>query len=465
MLSKVKKLKVFMKIELITAESEDSRNLRKLRLIQFPQLTMPLIAALTPGDTDIHHTDEIVEPVDFERKVDLVAITLNTPAAPHAYEIADEFRRRKVPVVLGGPHVIAIPEEARKHADAIVIGEAEDTWPTLVEDFKQGKMQAVYKSTRSCTLKGLPWARRDLIIKRRYGRGVIIATRGCNNRACDYCSISLMYGNKMRFRPVMEVAAEIASISGRAAIFWDDNISADPEYSKKLFRHITPFKKWWTSQAVANIAYDEEFLRLAAKSGCKALFLGLESVNQRSLDSAYKPFNKPSQYKEIVKRFHEYGIAVQAGLVFGFDHDDKSTFERTVELFNEAGVDSATVSILVPMPGTILFKRLQKQDRMLTYDWFKYNGKTDCVYRPALMTPEELVAGTEWAARQIYSYNSIFKRLIVKSRVGLWWNLPRNLGYKLSLDLRGNIGFNPAKPKNVTSAILGAQSSDKEFVT
>lgn len=433
-----------MKIELITAESEESRNLRKFRLIQFPQLTMLLIAALTPKEVEIHHTDEIVEEVDYDRKADLVAITLNTPAAFHAYRIADRFRKKGAIVVLGGPHVTALPKEAKKHADSVVIGEAEDTWPQLIEDFKAGVLKPVYVSKHSCNLKGLPWARRDLIVKRAYGRGVIIATRGCNKGSCDYCSIKLMYGNKMRFRPVKEVAAEVNSISGKAVIFWDDNISADPLYAKKLFRFIVPYRKWWTSQATADIAWDDEFLNLAAESGCKALFLGLESINQQSLNLARKPFNKPKDYKEITKRFHNYGIAVQAGIVFGFDHDDKSVFEKTIEMINKAGIDSATVSILVPMPATILFKRLQKENRILTYDWSKYNGKTDCVFSPALMTSEELAAGTEWAARQMYSFKSIFNRLIVKSRVGLWWNLPRNIGYKFSLDLRGRIGYNPA---------------------
>lgn len=437
-----------MKLELITAESMESRKLRKLRLIQFPQLTMPLIAALTPDGFEIHHTDEIVEEVDYSRVVDLVAISLNTPAATHAYEIADMYREKGIPVVLGGPHVTALPEDAIKHADSVVVGEAEDTWPKLIRDFIAGKMKPIYTSDQSCDLKGLPWARRDLIVKRAYGRGVIIATRGCNKSSCDYCSIRLMYGNKMRFRPVREVAAEIASIPGRSVIFWDDNIAADPSYAKKLFKHIAPYKKWWTSQAVAEIGWDDEFLRRAAESGCKALFLGFESVNQESLNSAHKHFNKPENYKEIVKRFHNYGIAVQAGIVFGFDHDDRTTFERTVDMIDSTGIDSATVSILVPMPGTALYKRLKKEGRILTYDWSKYNGKTDAVFRPRLMSADELVAGTEWAARQVYSYRSIFNRLIIKSRVGLWWNLPRNLGYKLSLDLRGKMGYDPSRIKN-----------------
>lgn len=434
-----------MKLELITAESNESRKLRRLRLIQFPQLTMPLIAALTPDGFEIHHTDEIVEEVNYGRVADLVAITLNTPAATHAYEIADTYRGKGISVVLGGPHVTALPDEAKKHADSVVVGEAEDTWPKLIKDFVSGKMKPVYTSDQSCDLKGLPWARRDLIVKRAYGRGVIIATRGCNKSSCDYCSIRLMYGNKMRFRPVQEVAAEIASIPGRSVIFWDDNIAADPSYAKKLFKQIARYKKWWTSQAVAEIGSDDEFLKLAADSGCKALFLGFESVNQKSLNSAHKHFNKPENYKEIVKRFHNYGIAVQAGIVFGFDYDDRTTFERTVEMIDRTGIDSATVSILVPMPGTALYKRLQIEGRILTYDWSKYNGKTDAVFSPRLMSADELVAGTEWAARQVYSYRSIFNRLIIKSRVGLWWNLPRNIGYKLSLDLRGKIGYNPSK--------------------
>ncbi len=166
-----------MKLELITAESEPSRRLRRWRLIQFPQLTMPLIAALTPRDVDVHHTDEIVEDVDLDRDANLVGITCNTPAAPHVYDLADGFRKRGRTVVLGGPHVCVLPQEALQHADAVVVGEAETVWRTLIDDFRTGRLRRIYRGAPA-DLKGLPQARRDLIVGRAYGRGIIFATRG-----------------------------------------------------------------------------------------------------------------------------------------------------------------------------------------------------------------------------------------------------------------------------------------------
>src|SRR5678815_2828539 len=193
-----------MRIHLVTAESPESRRLRGSRLIQFPQLTMPLIAALTPREHDIYHTDKIVERLDLDRTADLVGITAPTPSAPHAYAVADAFRRRRVPVVMGGPHATALPEEAAQHADAVVVGEAEDTWPRILDDARRGQFAPVYVSSRRASLAGMPAPRWDLIKGRRYGKSVTIATRGCPH-TCDYCSIPLLYGpGTMRYRPVDE---------------------------------------------------------------------------------------------------------------------------------------------------------------------------------------------------------------------------------------------------------------------
>ena len=180
-----------MRVHLITAESPESRRLRRGRLIQFPQLTMPLIAALTPDDHTVSHTDEIIEQVPFELPADLVAITTPTPSALHAYGLARTFRRRGVPVVIGGPHATALPDEAVRHADAVVVGEAEDTWPRVLDDARRGRLEQVYVSTRRAPLAGMPAPRWDLIKGRRYGKSVTIATRGCPHR-CDYCSIPLL---------------------------------------------------------------------------------------------------------------------------------------------------------------------------------------------------------------------------------------------------------------------------------
>jgi radical SAM superfamily enzyme YgiQ (UPF0313 family) len=428
-------------VELITAESAASRHVRHRRLIRFPQLTMPLLAAYAPPHWQVTHTDEIVQSVDYDRPVDLVGITANTPAAPHAYQVAAEYRRRGTPVVIGGPHATLLPHDVMQHADATVVGEGESVWPQLLNDFEHGVMKSVYQSCQLPDLQDMPPPRWDLIKGRIYGKGVTIATRGCPF-ACEYCSIPQMYQRRMRYRPVASVVEEIRHMPGRALIFWDDNIGANHAYAKELFEAITPLRRWWTSQATADVAFDDEFLQLAARSGCKALFLGLESISQASLDGAQKSHNSSARYREIIDRFHAHGIAVQAGTVFGFDHDDRSVFRTSVEFYRDVGLDSATISVLIPYPGTPMFDRLDAEQRILTRDWEKYDGKRHVVFQPALMSPEELLMGTEWAARQFYSMRSIAGRMR-RSRTGLWWNVVRNLGYHMALRNYSHGGYNP----------------------
>jgi len=429
-------------VHLITAESPESRRLRRGRLIQFPQLTMPLIAALTPREHVVTHTDEIVEPVRFDVPADLVGITAPTPSALHAYGLAQEFHRRGVPVVLGGPHATALPEEAAGHASAVVVGEAEDTWPRILDDVAHGKLAPVYVSTRRASLSSMPAPRWDLIKGRRYGKSVTIATRGCPHR-CDYCSIPLLYGpGTVRYRPIDEVVREVATSPTRAVVFWDDNIGANPRYAKELFRALAPLRKWWTSQCTANAARDEELVALAAWSGCKALFLGLESISQESLEGTNKAHNRVDDYRCLIANLHRHGIAVHLGIMFGFDQDDTGIFRRTADFLDEACVDVATVSMVVPMPGTPTFRRLKTEGRILTTDWSRYDGKKHCVFEPSRMSPAELEAGTEWVARHFYSPRSIARRLS-GSRAGVWWNLPRNVGYMIAGLLNAGPSFDP----------------------
>lgn len=435
-----------MKLHLITAEGEKTRWMRRGRLIRFPQLTIPLLAALTPPGVDIDHTDEIVRPVTCSRAHDLVGITLTTCAAPHAYGLADGFRALGVPVVLGGPHPSLLPREALGHADAVCVGEAEGVWPRIIEDFRRGRLGGIYRAASPPALAQLPWARRDLIEGRAYGRGVTIATRGCPH-ACGYCMLRNFYGPTYRCRPVEEVAAEVASIREKAVIFWDDNITADRTYAAALFRGLAPLGKWWTSQSTIDVAFDTGLVALAAQSGCQALFVGIESISAESLAETNKRFNRPERYREAIGRLHDAGIAVQAGLVFGFDHDDPTVFERTVDFLDRAAVDVASIGSFTPFPGTSTFVRLEREGRILTRDWARYDARTDVVFRPRLMTPEQLQAGVEWATRQFYSAGSIARRLSA-SRTGLWWNLPRNLGYKVAFDKLGRPGRNPSEDGN-----------------
>ena len=413
--------------------------MRRSRFLNFQQITMPYLAARVPPGWDVRHVDEGAEAIDWDSPVDIVGITFHTPSAPHAYEIADRFRARGVCVVLGGPHVTLLPDEARRHADAIFVGEAEGLWETFLRDFEArisetaprsagiGAGCAVYRCTAAPTLAHLPMARKDLFHRRDHTSGVLFATRGCPN-SCDFCTISVMYRRNLRKRPVAEVAAEYASYQGKVIIFWDDNIAADLDYAKELFRAITPYRKWWSSQASIHAGRDDEFLEAAARSGCKQFFLGLESISQASMAEVNKGFNRVEEYVQIIRRIHSHGIAVQVGIVFGFDHDTPAIFEMTVDFLEEVGVQNATFNILTPFPGTPLFRRLEAEGRILTRDWRKYNGRADVVYQPKHMSVAELLAGFRDANERFYSLPSIAKRLS-RSPVQLWWTLPLNLAY------------------------------------
>lgn len=231
-----------MKLLLITASSPGIQRIRRSRFLNFQQITMPYLAALTPPGWEVTHIDEEAEEVDFDVNVDLVGITFHTPSARHAYEIAARFQKRGIPIVAGGPHVTLVPEEAAQHFNAIFIGEAESLWPRFLDDFKSGQPAKVYQSDGIQGLEHAPQAVKSLFHRRDYTGGVLFATRGCPNR-CDFCSLAVMYKNKLRKRPVAQVAAEYASFKGKVIIFWDDNIAGDREYAKELFKAITPYRK------------------------------------------------------------------------------------------------------------------------------------------------------------------------------------------------------------------------------
>ena len=412
---------------LITSSSPEIQKVRRPRVLNFQQITMPYLAAFVPQHWTVVHTDEVVTPVDFGMRVDLVAITFHTPSAPHAYSTADQFRRRGTPVVLGGPHVSLMPEEAQSHADVIFVGEAESHWPQFLREFEAGRHRLRYGSTEPPTLEDAPMARKDLFHRHDHTSGVLFATRGCPHQ-CDFCTLAVMYQSTVRQRPVETVAAEYGSFPGKVIILWDDNIASDIAYAKTLFRALAPHRKWWSSQASIHAAQDDEFLELAARSGCKQLFVGLESISQASLDEVHKRFNRVSDYARAIERIHSHGIAVQAGMVFGFDSDGPAIFRETLDFLEAAGVQNATFNILTPFPGTRLYQRFEAEDRILTRDWAKYNGRADVVFRPKLMSPEELLAGHEYANGRFYSWRSVCKRL-ARSPVGLFWTLPLNVAY------------------------------------
>ena len=397
--------------------------------LRYAPLTLTTLAALVPPELnmDITLIDEGIHDIDYATlDADLVGISIITGTAPRGYEIAAQFRKRGIPVILGGVHVTLVPDEAAQHADAIVIGYAEETFPQLLRDFVKGKMQACYHQPRP-SLANLPHPRRDLLNPRDYTTiHTYEATRGCIHQ-CDFCVVPTAWGRPLQ-KPVAHVVDEIRTMHSKRLLFLDLNIIADKNYAKELFTALIPLKIIWGGLATTLIAWDEELLDLAARSGCRGLLIGFETVADDGLAEMNKRFNNHQDYHTVVERLHDRGIAIQGTFVFGTDVDDKDSFARTVDFVMETHIDLPRYAILTPFPSTPLYNRLKNEGRLLTQDWTLYDGQ-HVVYQPQKMTPIELLSGTEWAWKKTYSYSGIASRLL-GSRTMLPIAIPANLGYR-----------------------------------
>lgn len=420
-----------MRVLLVTPENRFIKAFRKGQLNNFVQLTMPYLAAFVRPPHEVSLCDEYNETLDLEEPADLVGITCNTPNASHVYALADAFRARGRMVVLGGPHATLLPEEAKAHADSVVVGEAEDSWPRALEDAARGRLEPFYRAAGPPSLSGLPRARRDLIRGRGLLESTLIATRGCPHR-CRYCNLRQIYDPSIRFRPIAEVAAEVKTFRVPFFTFWDDQLFMDPAYALRLFAALEGAGKRWAAMVTLASTSNEKLLRAAARAGCVCLFLGLESFSSESLRLANKSFNVVESYRDGVERIHRHGISVQAGIVFGFDGDDASTFELTLRGATRAGIDGATVSVLTPFPRTPVWDELAAGGRLLTRDWSYYNSKTAVAFRPARMSPEELFAGYQWFRRRFFSPACILERAR-RSGVRPLQSLLLNWGYRRAL--------------------------------
>jgi radical SAM superfamily enzyme YgiQ (UPF0313 family) len=378
--------------------------------IWFARLTLTALAALTPPEIEVKITDENVEPINFEEDVDLVGVTGMVMHAPRAYQIAQRFRQKGVPVVMGGPHASSVPLEAKEYVDAVVIGEAENVWEGLIEDYKKGCLKPFYKKDHFCSMERLPFPRLDLLRKDAYMTvNCVQTTRGCPHQ-CDFCHVTHFFGKTYRCRPVEEVIKEVERLDGEFVVFIDDNIAGNRRYAQELFTRLKPLRKKWASQASMTLTRDPELLQLAAESGCVSLFIGVESLSSENLKEVNKAFNRVSQFEEAMKALHDHDIMILAGFIFGLDHDDEGVFERTLRFCERNRIELPTFFILTPLPGTALFQRMESEGRLLHKDWGQYNGAT-VVFKPRLMTEETLQRGFNWACKEGYSWNSIFKRV------------------------------------------------------
>ncbi len=377
-----------------------------------PPMALPILAALTPPGWDIHLVDEHVEAVDLHEEADLVAVSLMTSAAPRAYAVADAFRARKIPVVLGGMHPTALPEEALRHADAVAVGEAEPLWGRILEDFAAGRMQGVYRSEHRPDLAGQPLPRRDLLKTDRYLVPNLVQTaRGCPH-ACTFCSVSPVFGRKYRFRPVDEVVEEIRGLKTRTIGFSDDNIVASPKRAAELFEALVPLKLQWAGQGDLSMADHPDLLKLMYRSGCRAMFVGIESISQESLKASHKRPNVGLDLERAIKTIHRHGIDIVASFVFGLEHDTPESCRETVHWAERMRIAAAQFAVLTPFPGTPVYEEMMAEGRVTSSDWSKYT-MGNIVYRPTHMTVEQLREARSYAMKRFYSIGSIARRMLV----------------------------------------------------
>jgi len=407
---------------------------------RLPNLGLLRLAALTPPDWEVKIVDEKIEPFDGNEPADLVGITTMTTTVKRGYELADRFRGRGIPVVMGGMHVSCLPQEALQHCDAVVVGEAEDLWPTLLQDAAQHALKPIYEHIAGWpVLANLSPNNWELVREKKYlPVHFMETTRGCPID-CEFCAVTSAFGGTFRNRPQEEVLAELRALRPFTGLltlknlvfFIDDNIVCNRAYAREFFSRIADLNLNWFAQASVNIAKDPEILKLAEKSGCTGLYMGFETLSPETIKSIGKGVNKPGEYLEVVQKIHDHGIGIDGSFVFGFDTDDAGVFDRTVEFVIKARLEVAYFSILTPYPGTRLHKRLTAEGRLLTEDWNLYDAN-HVVFQPKTLTPDQLLAGYYGALKEIYSVSAIFQRLWGTTA---WKNFfyPMNFGFRHSV--------------------------------
>jgi radical SAM superfamily enzyme YgiQ (UPF0313 family) len=407
----MKILLVFPAIEHGMTTYRDKQSWRKI-ISGYPIITLPHLAAITPRKHFVKIVNENYENIDFNGDYDIVGITCYTMTAPRVYQIADEFRKRGKKVILGGYHPTAMPEEAKQHADSVIMGMAETNWARALDDYEKGKLKPIYERDHDFDISKVPALRRELIKSNPF-LGAIQTTRGCSNR-CEFCAISSFCGNVIKQRPIKDVVEEIKNMPNKMFIFHDPHLTLHRKYAQELFKEMIRQKvhKGWVANGTTNILgnVDEEFLNLARKSGCVEWFVGFESVSQEALNNIKKNHNKVEDFKRMIDRVHDNGMTIQGGIIFGFDEDKNDIFDLTLETINNWDIDVLEVNILTPYPGTPLFERLDKEGRILTRDWSKYN-QVDVVFQPKNMTVEELYYGAKKVAKEFYSPNNLLKNI------------------------------------------------------
>jgi radical SAM superfamily enzyme YgiQ (UPF0313 family) len=444
---------------------------RDLRSWQMEPLSLATLAGLTPRDVDVRLIDDRLEEIPFEESTDLVALTVETYNAQRAYQIASDYRRRGVPVVMGGFHATLRPDEVADFAESVVVGQAETIWTRVIDDYRHGTPEKLYNATRPVSLGGAAPDRSIFAGKRYLPIGLVEGGRGCAFR-CDFCAVGAYHRGCLTWRPVDEIVGEMVEVARERRLIFlvDDNIAADLARAKELFRELAPHRVKWVSQCSVHAALDEEFLDLMVKSGCQGVLVGFESLSPATLQAMNKSFNTTVLDRERpLRNLARHRVPLFGTFIFGYDEDNAESFDDAVAFAREQRMALAAFNHVVPFPGTPLYERLETEDRLLYPRWwlephYRFN---DIAFRPASMTPFELKERCIRARRAFYSTGSIVQRVLGRanrSRALMLRNyLPLNILHRLDVDRRN--GY-PLGDKGWTGTYLPARSAttDVEWI-
>jgi len=395
----------------------------------YPSLTLQQLAAITPEEHTVDLVDERYEKINFNKQYDVVGISCLTYNSLRGYEIADAFRKQGAKVVFGGYHASLLPEEAKQHADCVVIGEAEVIWPQVLRDIENGTVKPFYKADKLVEPENIPPARHDIGSYNPFSEAIQFS-RGCPV-GCEFCAMQIVEGPRFRGRPIEHMVDEFTSIKAKSVFFADASLTINPSYTKKLFRAIKELNKSLECFGNINVlTRDDEFLKLSSDAGVSTWYVGIESISQENIDAAGKTTNKVEEYANAIRKIKDHGMWVTGFFMFGFDHDTPETLDKTLQAIYDWDLDEVSFSIVTPYPGTRLYERFEREGRITCKDWSRYT-EGNLNYALETMTEEELLEGMRQIAMDFYALPNIIKRSFRNNRHSLYHflaKLTRNVG-------------------------------------
>jgi radical SAM superfamily enzyme YgiQ (UPF0313 family) len=384
-----------------------------IRSWQMEPLPIAALAGLTPADVALAFHDDRMETIPYDAPTDAVAIPVETYTAARAYQIASEYRRRGVPVVMGGFHATLVPGEVERYADAIVTGEAEGVWAQVVDDLRHRTLQRRYEGERR-PLSEIRVDRRLFAGKRYLPIGLVETGRGCRF-GCEFCAVQTFFSRSYRARPPEDVVKELEALKADKRLFFfvDDNFAGDLKTGKPLLAELERLRIRWVTQMSINAAHDEDFLAALHRAGCRGVLIGFESLDEKNLRAMRKHFNgMRGGYRSALANLRKHGIAVYGTFIFGYEEDTESSFDEAVQFASDEGMYIAAFNHLTPFPGTPLYQRLEEEGRLRFGAWWRDPGYryNTLPFVPRRLTPEQVREGCVAARRRFYRWRGIARR-------------------------------------------------------